>query len=106
MEPPDNCTIANCGMSGLTEMRHVDAAFCLSRLQSLRRLPAQTKFEFYFQASRANVSQRGLTLSALHMDTWSFEIPQMTIQRKANVVKGQGKLNVFTGGKKEQPTGE
>lgn len=66
--------------------------FCLTRLQSLRRLPAQTKSEFYYlQTSGANVTQR--VLYSLHSTrTWTctLDIPSYLEDTTANAVKPQG----------------
>lgn len=99
LKSPDYCTKANCGMSGLIDRRHVDAAFCLSRLQSLRRLLGQTKSEywcFYLQTCSANVTQ--WVLCPLHC-IWTYhtlDIPQYPSYldyTAANAVKSQGSLS-------------
>lgn len=53
LKSPDNCTKAKCGMSGLTARRRVVAAFCLNRLQSVRRLPARTQSDFIERPDRS-----------------------------------------------------
>lgn len=79
-------------MSGHTERTHVDAAFCLTRLRSLRRLPAQTKSEsYYLQTSGANVTQRVLyPLHSTRTWTYTLDTPSYLDDTTANTVKPQG----------------
>lgn len=69
MESPDNCTIANCGISDLTQMRHIDAAFCQGRLQILRCEPTHVPVHTLFTDQQCQCDPASPMLLALQTCT-------------------------------------